>query len=64
MSNEYGWEFWQDAEIDRQTPDGARLFYKEGYWCLCDPGVEPGDAEARVTGSQETAGYWWCEEEI
>lgn len=47
MSN-FGWEFWEGAELAGANEDGDRLYIKDGYGCWCKPGTNPGDADGQV----------------
>jgi hypothetical protein len=48
--SDLGWQFWSDAKLDHQVK-GIRIFHKDGYYCICEPGIEPGDAECYIRGS-------------
>jgi hypothetical protein len=59
MNENYGWTFWQDAELIAVTDEWRiRVFRKDGVFCLCEPGVEPGDAESFVTGNSKLVAKW------
>jgi hypothetical protein len=48
--SDLGWQFWSDTKPSH-TQKGVRIFVKDGYYCICEPGVEPGDAESYIRGS-------------
>ena len=50
-----GWEFWSDASLAHQCK-GVRIFEKECFYCICEKGVEPGDADSFIRSST-LAGY-------
>lgn len=51
----FGWEYWKDAALEHEVKS-VRIFRKEGYYCICESGVEPGDAESFVRGGM-LSGY-------
>ena len=46
--SDFGWSYWEDADLVSTEDDGARIFSKEGFECYCPAGVEPGDAASTV----------------
>ena len=47
-TNEFGWAFWESAELVYEDFQGFRTFAKDGWHCWCPQGVEPGDALSEV----------------
>jgi len=48
MNEEFGWDFWKDADLFQWDEEGVRIFAKDGWLCYCPPGVNPGDADSII----------------
>jgi hypothetical protein len=65
MSTEhFGWSFWEGVEKSLEV-NNISLYFKEGFYCICEQGMEPGDRDSIVTGSEDNAyrWFWQCVED-
>lgn len=50
----YGWTFWMGTKPVEEC-DNVRLYFRDGMWCVCPAGVEPGDSDSYVRGTEKLA---------
>jgi hypothetical protein len=48
MNEEFGWAYWEDADLIWTSSEGARVFAKDEWLCYCPPETNPGDADSIV----------------
>lgn len=58
MDDKEGWRaHFEGAEV-LEEQNGCKLYHEQGFFAVCAPGVEPGDADSYITGAREIAFEW------